>query len=90
MELKITPMKREDIEEVLQLERMCFSLPWSREAFRMEVEQNQCARYYVARANGMLIGYGGMWLVLDEAHITNIAVHPEYRRRGVGRLIVKH
>jgi len=89
MDYKIMPMKSDDIDEVLQLERMCFPVPWSREAFRMEVEQNQCAKYYVVREKDSLIGYGGMWLILDEAHITNIAVHPQYRRRGVGRLIMQ-
>ncbi|HHY83013.1 MAG TPA: ribosomal protein S18-alanine N-acetyltransferase [Clostridiales bacterium] len=85
----ISPMISADVDEVSQLERMCFSLPWSNESFRIEVEQNKCARYYVARDDSRIIGYGGMWLVLDEAHITNIAVHPDYRRRGIGRRIMQ-
>jgi ribosomal-protein-alanine N-acetyltransferase len=88
MNEQVLPMKAEDVDDVSQLEKLCFSLPWSREAFRMEVEQNKCARYFTVRVDGQLAGYGGMWLVLDEAHITNIAVHPEYRRRGLGRLIM--
>ena len=89
MEYQVMLMKEKDIDEVLQLEKLCFPVPWSRDAFRMEVEQNQCARYYVVRENNLLIGYGGMWLILDEAHITNIAVHPEHRRKGVGRLLME-
>jgi len=55
----------------------------------MEVEENKCARYYVAKDDNRIIGYGGMWLVLDEAHVTNVAVHPDYRRKGVGRRIME-
>jgi ribosomal-protein-alanine N-acetyltransferase len=88
MKEQILPMTAADVDDVYQLERLCFSLPWSREAFRLEVEQNKCARYFIARVDGRLAGYGGMWLVLDEAHITNIAVHPEFRRKGLGRLIL--
>lgn len=89
MEFQVMPMTKKDIDEVLQLERLCFHVPWSREAFRMEIEKNQCAKYYIVRDNNHLIGYGGMWLILDEAHITNIAVHPDHRRQGVGRLIME-
>ncbi|HHT65460.1 MAG: ribosomal protein S18-alanine N-acetyltransferase [Caldicoprobacterales bacterium] len=89
MKFRVTSMMTEDIDEVHKLEKMCFPIPWSREALRMEVEQNQCARYFSVRADKQLIGYGGMWMILDEAHITNIAVHPDYRRQGVGRLIME-
>jgi ribosomal-protein-alanine N-acetyltransferase len=89
MKEQIGPMTSAEIEAVSQLERLCFSLPWSKEAFRLEVERNKCARYFTAKMDGRVVGYGGMWLVLDEAHITNIAVHPDYRRRGVGRLIMQ-
>ena len=89
MKYQVMPMKGKDIDEVMHLEKLCFPVPWSKDAFRMEVEKNQCARYYIVRMNNQLIGYGGMWLILDEAHITNIAVHPEHRRRGVGRLLME-
>lgn len=89
MKYQVMSMMTEDIDEVQKLEKMCFSIPWSREALRMEVEQNKCARYFSVKVASRVIGYGGMWTVLDEAHITNIAVHPDYRRQGVGRLIVE-
>ena len=89
MTQRIRPMTTEDVEEVSKLERLCFPTPWSQEAFRIEVERNRCARYFVVSDNSKLIGYGGMWLVVDEAHITNIAVHPDHRRQGTGRLIMK-
>lgn len=89
MKKKIFPMTIEDLDAICQLERLCFPLPWSREAFRMEIEKNKCAKYFVAKDGDKAVGYGGMWIVLDEAHITNIAVHPDYRRRGIGRLIMQ-
>lgn len=87
-QLTLAPMVRQEVPEVWEIEKLCFSLPWSFESFLLEVGQNQCARYYTARLDGRIIGYGGMWLVLDEAHVTNIAVHPEYRRRGIGKAVL--
>ena len=86
---QVAPMAVSDLEAVSRIEQLCFHIPWSRDALRMEVEQNRCARYFVAKEDNMVIGYGGMWLVLDEAHITNIAIHPDYRRKGAGRLIME-
>lgn len=87
--ISISPMTVQDINQVLEIERLSFSMPWSYESFRLEVEQNRCARYYTAKLEGKVIGYGGMWLILEEAHVTNIAVHPDYRKRGWGRLLMQ-
>lgn len=81
----IQPIKSHDIDSVVELERVCFSVPWSEEAFRIEVEQNRFAKYLVVKYKGEVIGYGGIWLIVGEAHITNIAIHPDYRRKGIGR-----
>ncbi len=88
-ELWVRPMKSEDIDEVLKIERLCFSTPWSYQAFKSEIEGNHCARYVVAEREGHVIGYGGMWIILDEAHITNVAVHPHYRGKGIGEALMK-
>ncbi|NLB42202.1 MAG: ribosomal protein S18-alanine N-acetyltransferase [Clostridiales bacterium] len=88
MERQILPMTVHDIKGVAGIEEMCFHVPWSRESLRIEVEQNRCARYFVVKEDEHILGYGGMWLVLDEAHITNIAVHPDYRRQGIGGQII--
>jgi len=85
----IRPITPADIDAVWNIEKMCFSVPWSRQSFVLEVEKNKCARYVVAEHLGIVIGYGGMWLIVDEAHITNIAVHPLFRRKGVGEAILK-
>ncbi|HEY7649827.1 MAG TPA: ribosomal protein S18-alanine N-acetyltransferase [Methylomirabilota bacterium] len=81
-------MRSADLEEVLAIERASFSMPWSRGAFLYELEQNRVARCYVVREDGRLIGYICLWEVADEVHITNVAVHPDLRRRGVGRSLL--
>lgn len=89
MEYIIRPITPADIDAVWDIEKMCFSVPWSRQSFVLEVEKNRCARYVVAEHSGTVVGYGGMWLIVDEAHITNIAVHPFFRRKGIGEAILK-
>jgi len=85
----IRKMTEEDIDQVLEIEKESFKTPWSREAFVLELEKNQLARYIVAEKEGKVIGYGGLWLILDEAHITNIAVSSQYRGQGIGKLIME-
>jgi ribosomal-protein-alanine N-acetyltransferase len=87
--LWVRPMKPQDIDDVLYIERTCFSTPWSYDAFKAEIEGNHCARYVVAEQDGKIRGYGGMWIILDEAHITNVAVHPHFRGMGIGEAIMK-
>ncbi|MGE5554030.1 MAG: ribosomal protein S18-alanine N-acetyltransferase [Betaproteobacteria bacterium] len=77
-----------DVEEVLAIEQASFPTPWSRLAFLSELLENERAVYLVAREEGKVIGYAGMWRILDEGHITNLAVHPDARRRGVGRRLL--
>lgn len=87
--VRIRKMTLADVPQVMEIERSCFSIPWSEEAFETEIDKNKFARYVVVEADGKVAGYGGMWLIVDEAHITNIAVHPEERGKGYGDLIVK-
>lgn len=89
MAVAVEPMRLNDLEEVLTIERLSFTIPWSRRAFLYELLENQQALYLVARETEKTVGYIGMWIVLDEGHITNLAVHPDYRRRGIGRLLLE-
>lgn len=89
MDINIRKMLVGDIEDVLEIEREAFSTPWSREAFRIEIEENLLAKYFVAEVDKRPIGYGGMWLILNECHITNIAVKKAYRGKGVGKKILE-
>ncbi|MGO8670402.1 MAG: ribosomal protein S18-alanine N-acetyltransferase, partial [Capsulimonadaceae bacterium] len=87
--IHISLMRIEDIEHVSRLERRCYSLPWSSSAYVTEVG-NPSAYYTVARTDrGIIVGYAGMWTIMDEAHITTIAVDPEFRGLKIGeRLLI--
>lgn len=87
------PMHFADMEvrhlgAVLEIERRSFPTPWSERAFVSELTQNAYAHYLVALEGSRVVGYAGMWLILDEAHITNIAIHPAERGRGLGDLVL--
>lgn len=88
-EVTIGLMTVEDVDAVHAIEEMCFQTPWSRESIVREVTENACARYVVARKDGVAIAYAGVWFVLDEGHITNIAVHPDYRGQGYGERVTR-
>ena len=87
--IEIGLMTREDVDAVSEIEKQSFAVPWSRNAFLREVEENRCARYLVAREDGAAVAYAGMWLVLDEAHVTNIAVRADRRGLGLGERIAR-
>lgn len=86
--LSIERMRPEDLDEVLAIERASFSMPWTRGAFLYELEQNRVARCSVAREEGRVVGYLCVWEVGGELHITNLAVHPAARRRGIARQLL--
>ena len=78
-----------DVDAVWEIEKQSFAVPWSRDAFVKEVTENRCARYLVVREDGVPVAYAGTWLVLDEAHITNIAVREDKRGLGYGELVAQ-
>ena len=82
-------MTEEHIDEVLEIERSSFTTPWSKDAFIVEITKNMLANYIVAEIDEKVVGYGGVWLIIDEGHITNIAVHREYRGLGVGKKLIE-
>lgn len=81
-------MLPEHLDQVLGIENRSFTVPWSRRAFMFEVTENEFAFYIVAITEEKVVGYAGLWIVLDEAHITNVAVHPDYRGAGYGRALM--
>lgn len=83
-------MNLSHIDDVVEIENLSFKTPWSKSAFIYELTKNKCSKYRVILKDGKVVAYGGMWILLDEAHITNIAVHPEYRGIGLGKMIVEH
>lgn len=86
--LSLEPMRRADLDRVVEIERDSFAMPWSRGAFLYEIEQNRAARCWVCRGDGLIIGYLCLWEIADEIHITNIAVDRVQRRRGIGRFLL--
>ncbi|WP_123053318.1 ribosomal protein S18-alanine N-acetyltransferase [Clostridium sp. JN-1] len=88
-DIEIISFKREHIESVLVIDFLSFPTPWSRKSFEIELESNSFSRYIVAKKDGIIIGYAGMWIILDESHITNIAVHPDYRGISAGSALLE-
>ncbi len=82
----IEPMRHRHVSQILAIERAAYPKPWSAQVFHDELDQARDAhRYYlVARQGRAVIGYGGLMFAVDEAHVTNLAVHPAHRREGVG------
>ena len=83
MNYDIIPMTADHLDQVAEIEQICFSDPWSRRMLSEHLE-NECAATLVALSeNGTVLGYAGLLVVLDEGYITNVAVRPEYRRQGI-------
>ena len=86
--VSMAAMTLDDLEEVLAIERVSFQTPWSRTAFRYELTQNRVARSLVVRVGRDLAGYLCLWEIGHQVHITNLAVDPRFRRRGVARALL--
>ncbi|WP_379135615.1 ribosomal protein S18-alanine N-acetyltransferase [Paenibacillus sp. sgz500958] len=81
-------MKVEDIPAIMVIERQAFTMPWTEEAFKNELTNNHFAKYMVMELQGQIIGYAGLWAIVDEAHVTNIALLEEYRGRKWGERLL--
>lgn len=81
-------MTVEDLDDVLEVEVNSFATPWSRDAFFNELTKNQFAHYLVAEVDQKVVGYCGVWIIVDEAHITNIALLPDYRGLRLGEALL--
>jgi len=88
LRVSVEPMTLDDLEAVHAIERASFSVPWPDDAYRNELLTNRLASYVVARAGDEIVGFGGLWVMVDEAHITTFAVDPRWRRRGVGEWLL--
>jgi ribosomal-protein-alanine N-acetyltransferase len=85
----IRPLTVEDISRVVEIEEASFPTPWKAESFRSELIDNYLARYFALEFGGDIIGYMGLWNVMGEGHITNIAIMPSYRGQGWGEYLLK-
>ncbi|MEW6663138.1 MAG: ribosomal protein S18-alanine N-acetyltransferase [Bacillota bacterium] len=84
MEISIRSIEEHDLDWILEIESCSFPSPWSRASFLNEIYFNEFATYLVCCYGEKVVGYAGMWVILDEAHITNVAVHPDFRGKGIG------
>ncbi|KMK90772.1 ribosomal-protein-alanine N-acetyltransferase [Rossellomorea marisflavi] len=87
--MEIRFMTVDDVDAVMEIEEQSFTVPWSREAFISEMEENHLSMYIVIEDEGQIAGYCGVWIVVDEAHITNVAVLPSHRGKGYGELLMR-
>lgn len=83
----VEPMCAEDVEEVLRIDRLSFPVPWMPAAFSTELS-NRSACYLVARSKDAIVGFGGEWVIMEEAHITTLAVDPHCRRQRIGERLL--
>ena len=84
----IRPIREADVKQIHEIEKACFAMPWSEESILHDVKENVVARWLVLDdGNGGVLAYAGMWFVLDEAHVCNVAVRPDCRGKGYGKRI---
>ena len=92
LQVTVDAMRMADIPGVHEVEQLSFRTPWPAYAFEQELTGNRLARYIVARVGSgpmeRVVGFAGVWLMVDEAHITTFGVHPEFRRQGIGRRLM--
>lgn len=87
--LEFRSMQMEDIPAICEIEQEAFTTPWTAGAFQNELTNNQFARYMVMECDGEVAGYGGMWLIMEEAHVTNVAVRKQYRGKKLGERLMR-
>ena len=83
-------MTLEDVPAVHEIDTLSFSLPWPERSFRFELTENPVTRGWVAEVDGRVAAMLVLWFIVDEAHIATIAVHPDYRRQGIGEQVLLH
>ena len=89
MHVRIVPMNGDHLDEVAELERICFSTPWSRNMLAEELDNLLSAFLVALDDNDRVVGYAGVQVILDEGYITNIAVRPECRQQGIAGKLLK-
>ncbi|SDZ43045.1 [SSU ribosomal protein S18P]-alanine acetyltransferase [Bacillus sp. 166amftsu] len=89
MDITFRKMTTDDIAQIVVIEEASFATPWTADAFYRELTMNEYAHYVVLEKDDMVIGYCGLWIIIDESHITNIAILPEYRGQKLGDALLK-
>src|SRR5262245_8798661 len=86
--VRIDTMAAGDLRRVREIEAQSFAVPWPKDAYRTELEENKVACYLVARDGDAVLGFAGMWVIFDEAHVTTIAVDQQWRGQRVGERLL--
>ena len=90
MSMEIRRMTLDDLPAVIELDKLSFNLPWPERSFRFELTENSASRCWVADMDGKIVGMIVAWLLVDEAHVATIATHPDFRRQGIARNLLKY
>lgn len=90
MNYEIRKMTLDDLEQVVAIDQVSFSLPWPPRSFKFELTANEASRCWVADLDGRVIAVLVGWFIVDELHIAMIATHPEFRGQGIGRQLLLH
>ena len=90
MNVMIRKMMLDDIEQVVAIDRVSFSLPWPERSYRFELTDNPASRCWVAEVDGKIVGMIVVWLIVDEVHVATIATHPEFRRQGIAKNLLSY
>jgi len=88
--LRIEEMRLEDINAVTRIELISFSTQWPHDAFANELRNNKLAHYFVGKLGDRIVAYGGIWVILEDSHVTTIAVDPEARGHRFGERMMLH
>lgn len=88
--LSIRRMRIEDLPQVIEIDRASFPMPWSDRTYRYELTRNQAAELFVAEQEGTIVGYIGTWQIIDECHISTLAVDTSYRRQGIAKSLIEY
>jgi [ribosomal protein S18]-alanine N-acetyltransferase len=86
--LKIRKMTLDDLEQVVAIDQVSFSLPWPPRSFQFELTDNPASRCWVAELDGRVVGMLVGWFIVDEIHIATIATHPDFRKQGIGEKLL--
>lgn len=87
--MKVRPMQIHDLERIMEIEHASFPSPWSPSAFMSELTENEYARYFCLELHEQVVGYMGLWFILEEGHITNVAIAPDYRGKRLGEILMQ-
>ena len=89
MDLKIDFMKEKNLSPIMKIEEESFPCPWSRHSFLRDINDNPYSLYLIAKVEDKLVGYIGGWIIIDELHITTLAVESNYRHQGIATKLIK-